>query len=158
MQLYHKKLTLYNSSKAVDDLADRLNQILTQKGLKSADICKGTGITPPVMSRYLSGKSGASASNIFKLSQYLNVSADWLQNGSDAPELIKMPKSVSVDKDKIIEVQTELIKNLQKQIKEWEDWKATSKDRHARGKAKADLAIKKNKQKVGFLKKHKPKK
>ena len=30
-------------------------------------------------------------------------------------------------------------------IKEWEDWKATSKDRHAKGKAKADLAISKNK-------------
>ena len=45
-----------------------------------------------------------------------------------------------------------LIKNLQKQVtdlekrvKEWEDWKATSKERHAKGKAKADLAIAKNK-------------
>ena len=142
----------------MDSLADRLNQILAQKGLISADICKGTGITPPVMSRYLSGKSGASASNLFKLSQYLNVSADWLQNGSDAPELIKMPKSVSVDKDKIIEVQAELIMNLQKQIKEWEDWKAGSKERHAKGKAKSDQAISKNKQKLGFLKKHKSKK
>ena len=28
---------------------------------------------------------------------------------------------------------------------EWEDWKATSKERHAKGKAKADLAIAKNK-------------
>ena len=97
------------------------------------------------MSRYLSGRSVASATNLFKLSQYLNVSADWLQNGSDAPELIKMPRSVSVDKDKIIEVQAELIMNLQKQIKEWEDWKAGSKERHAKGKAKADLAIAKNK-------------
>ena len=55
-------------------------------------------------------------------------------------------------------MQGELIKNLQKQIKEWEDWKASSKDRHAKGKAKADLAISKNKQKVGFLKRRKPKK
>jgi hypothetical protein len=46
---------------------------------------------------------------------------------------------------KVIEVQGELIKNLQKQVKEWEDWKAGSKDRHAKGKAKADLAIAKNK-------------
>ena len=56
------------------------------------------------------------------------------------------------DKDKIIAVQEELIKNLQNQVaglektvKEWEDWKATSKDRHAKGKAKADLAIAKHK-------------
>ena len=69
------------------------------------------------------------------------------------------------DKDKIIAVQEELIKNLQNQVaglektvKEWEDWKASSKDRHAKGKAKADQAIRKNKQKLGFLKKHNPKK
>ena len=117
---------------------------MAQKGLKSADICKTTGITPPMMSRYLSGKSGASATNLFKLSQYLNVSADWLQNGSDAPELIKMPKS-AVDKDKIIEVQGELIKNLQKQIKELE-----LKTKKVKNPTKP------NKQKVGFLKKHKP--
>ena len=44
--------------------------------------------------------------------------------------------TTSEDKDKIIAVQEELIRNLQKQIKEWEDWKASSKDRHAKGKAK----------------------
>ena len=131
----------------MNDLAERLKLLLIEKGLKASDVVKSTGITPPVMSRYLSGKSGASATNIFKLSQYLNVSADWLQNGSDAPELIKMPKSVSVDKDKIIEVQGELIKNLQKQIKELE--LKTKKVKNS---------TKPNKQKVGFMKKHKPKK
>ena len=131
----------------MDDLADRLSRIMAQKGLKPADICKITGITPPMMSRYLSRKSGTSATNLFKLSQYLNVSADWLLNGSDAPELIKMPKSVSVDKDKIIEVQGELIKNLQKQIKELE-----LKTKKVKNPTKP------NKQKVGFMKKHKPKK
>ena len=58
---------------------------------------------------------------------------------------------------KTIEVQDKLIKNLEKQVKEWDDWKASSKDRHAKGKAKADQAINKNKQKVGFLKRRKPK-
>jgi hypothetical protein len=37
------------------------------------------------------------------------------------------------------------LKTLQKQVKEWEDWKASSKDRHAKEKAKADLAIAKRK-------------
>ena len=116
----------------MDDLADRLNQILAQKGLIASDIAKATGITPPVMSRYLSGKSGISAKNLIKLSQYLNVSANWLQDGSDAPQSIKMPKSVSVDKDKIIEVQGALIGNLQKQIKEMEKAKAESTKRHSK--------------------------
>ena len=44
-----------------------------------------------------------------------------------------------------IEVQDKLIKNLEKdvsrleaKVKEWEDWKATSKERHAKGKAKTE--------------------
>ena len=59
------------------------------------------------------------------------------------------------DKDKIIAVQEELIKHLQKQVDDWEDWKATSKDRHAKGREKTKNPTKPNKQKVGFLKKHK---
>jgi len=46
--------------------------------------------------------------------------------------------SSSSDKDKIIEVQGELIKNLQKQVKEWEGWKASSKEHYAKEKAKPD--------------------
>ena len=66
--------------------------------------------------------------------------------------------SSSSNKDKIIEVQGELIKNLQKQVKEWEDWKASSKQRHAKGKAKADLGISKSKNTLRFKTTRKPKK
>ena len=66
--------------------------------------------------------------------------------------------SSSPDKDKIIEVQGELIKNSQKQVKEWEDWKASSKQRHAKGEAKADLAISNNKNTLRFKTTWKPKK
>ena len=66
--------------------------------------------------------------------------------------------SGSSDKDKIIEVQGELIKNLQKQVKEWEDWKASSKQRHAKRKAKADLAILKSQSTLHFKTRRKPKK
>ena len=79
----------------------------------------------------------------------MGVPAEWLQTGSDAPESIKgdqgIPSSERKQFQKIIEVQGALIDNLQKQIKEWEEWKASSKDRHSKGKAKADLAIAKNK-------------
>ena len=76
------------------DLAERLKLLLIEKGFKAPDIVKLTGISPPVMSRYLSGRSGASATNLFKLSQYLNVSADWLQNSSEATESLKRVKRV----------------------------------------------------------------
>jgi len=66
--------------------------------------------------------------------------------------------SSSSNKDKIIKIQSELIKSLQKQVKEWEDWKASSKHRHAKGKAKADLAISKSKNTLRFKTARKPKK
>ena len=141
----------------MDDLAYRLKQIMEQRVIKASQIADGAGITRPVMSRYLSKRSGISAENLIKLSQHLNVSPDWLLNGSVAPESIKMSKDLSVDKNTIIDVQKKYIANLEKQVQEVEDWKASSKDRHAKGKAKADPVINKNKQKVGFLKRRKPK-
>ena len=63
----------------------------------------------------------------------------------------------SSDKDKIIKVQGELIKNLQKQIKEWEEWKASSKGRHAKRKTKTDLAIGEHKNTLRINTTRKPK-
>ena len=131
----------------MDDLADRITLIMTQKGLKASEIADATGITRPVMSRYLANRSGISAENLIKLSQYLNVSPDWLLNGSDAPEAVKMSKSVSVDKNTIIEVQRELIERLKKDVGRLEAVMKKTKN-----------PTKPNKQKVGFMKKHKLKK
>ena len=131
----------------MDDLADRIALIMTQKGLKASEIADATGITRPVMSRYLANRSGISAENLIKLSQYLNASPDWLLNGSDAPEAVKMSKSVSVDKNTIIEVQRELIERLKKDVGRLEAVLKKTKN-----------PTKPNKQKVGFMKKHKPKK
>jgi len=132
----------------VDDLADRITLIMAQKGLKASEVADATGITRPVMSRYLANRSGISAENLIKLSQYLNVSPDWLLNGSDAPEAVKMSKSVSVDKNTIIEVQRELIERLKKDVGRLEAVVKKTKN-----------PTKPNKQKVGFMKKHKkPKK
>ena len=128
----------------MDDLADRIALIMAQKGLKASEIADGAGITRPVMSRYLANRSGISAENLIKLSQYLNVSPDWLLNGSDAPEAVKMSKSVSVDKNTIIEVQKELIERLKKDVGRLEAVLKKTKN-----------PAKQNKQKVGFMKKHK---
>tara|TARA_B100000378_G_scaffold223300_1_gene186829 strand:- start:794 stop:1057 length:264 start_codon:yes stop_codon:yes gene_type:complete len=46
-------------------------------------------------------------------------------------------KQISITLEKIIEVQEAQIENLQKQIQEWEEWKASSKDRHAKGREKS---------------------
>ena len=146
----------------MDDLADRLNQIMAQRDLKASEIADATGITRPVMSRYLANRSGISAENLIKLSQYLNVSPDWLLNGSDAPEAVKMSTSISVDKNETIAVLKKYVANLEKQVgrlekevKAWEDMATTISEKNSQ---KTKNPTKPNKQKVGFMKKHKPKK
>ena len=148
--------------KAVSDFPEKLRQAMHEKRCSSADIARATGINPSVLSRYLSGANKPSSDNILVISQYMNVSPEWLLSSSDVPESLKKNQAISSATDpllKIIEVQEELINNLQKQVKEWEDWKASSKDRHAKGRKKTKNPTKPNKQKVGFMKKHKkPKK
>ena len=123
-----------------------------EKRLKSVDLAKATNIAPSVISRYLSDTNQPSSDNLIAIGNYLDAHPQSLLSPSDAPESSKSPRGIPSDKDKIIAIQEELIKNLQKQVgglekqvKELEDWKATSEDRHAKGKAKADLAISKNK-------------
>ena len=132
----------------MSDFPEKLRQAMHEKRCKSADVAKATGINPSVLSRYLSGRNKPSSDNILAISHYLNVSPEWLLSSSEAPESSGSSRHISSDKDKIIAVQEELIKNLQKQVmaqshyihalfKNLEEAKAESKDRHARGKAKA---------------------
>ena len=143
----------------MSNFAENLRRIMFEKRLKAAGLAKYTEIAPSVISRYLSGKNQPSTNNIMTIGNYLGVDPQSLLNSSDGLEPTQSYQGTSSTESllKIIEVQGELIKNLQKQVNEWEEWKASSKERHAKGKAKADQAINKNKQKVGFLKKHKPK-
>ena len=142
--------------------AERLNQAMHKKTCKAVDMTKATGVIASVISRYRSGQHQPTISNVFAIAKYLKVSPEWLLNGSDAPEWTKPSQGTLWDKDKIIGVQEELIRKfkqeneeLRQKIKEWENWKASSKDRHAKGREKTKNPTKPNKQKVGFLKKHK---
>jgi transcriptional regulator with XRE-family HTH domain len=142
-------------TKAVNNFPEKLRQAMHEKRCKSVDVSKGTGINPSVLSRYLSGANKPSSDNIIAISHYLNVSPEWLLSSSEASESIQKSQVISSATEpllKTIEVQDKLIKNLENEVarlkekvKEWEDWKASSKERHAKGKAKADLAIAKNK-------------
>jgi transcriptional regulator with XRE-family HTH domain len=150
----------------VSNFAENLRKAIFNKRCKAVDVSRGTNIRPSVISRYLSGTNQPSAGNLFAIAEYLGVSPNTLLSSSDAPESSETSRHISSDKDKIIDVQDKLIQSLQKQTisqshyinalfkelgeakiktKEWEDWKASSKERHAKGKAKADLAIAKNK-------------
>ena len=150
----------------MSSFAERLNQAMHKKTCKAVDVTKATGVIASVISRYRSGQHQPTISNVFAIAKYLKVSPEWLLNGSDAPEWTKPSQGTLWDKEKIIGVQEELIQKfkqeneeLRQKIKEWENWKASSKDRHAKGREKTKNPTKPNKQKVGFMKKNKkPKK
>ena len=157
----------------MSSFAERLNQAMHKKTCKAVDVTKATGVIASVISRYRSGQHQPTIRNVFAIAEYLEVSPEWLLNGSDAPEWTKPSQGTLWDKEKIIGVQEELIQKfkqeneeLRQKIKEWEEWKASimaitipEKDRHAKGREKTKNPTKPNKQKVGFLKKHKkPKK
>ena len=132
--------------------SENLRRIIFEKRLKAADVARATKITPPTISRYLSGTHHPTTDNLIAISKYFEISPEALLSSSEAPESSGSSRYISSDKDKVIAVQEELIKNLQKQVgglekqvKEWEEAIAESKVLHAKGKAKADLAISKHK-------------
>ena len=99
----------------MSNFAERLRQAMFDKRYKAIDVARGTNITPSVISRYLSGTNQPSRDNLFAVANYLGVSSEWLLSSSDAPESSESSRHISSDKDKIIAVQEELIKTLQKQ-------------------------------------------
>ena len=85
------------------------------KRCKAVDVSRGTNIRPSVISRYLSGTNQPSTGNLFAIAEYLGVSPNTLLSSSEDPESFESFKRTPLDKDKIIAVQEELIKTLQKQ-------------------------------------------
>ena len=140
----------------MSDFAEILRKKMFEKRLKAVDLAKATNIAPSVISRYLSGQNQPSRDNIITIGNYLDTHPQSLLSSSDAPESSESSRHTS-DKDKIIDVQDKLIQSLQKQnisqshyinalfkelgeakieIKELEDWKGTSKERHAKKRKK----------------------
>ena len=160
----------------MSNFAENLRRVMFKKRIKAVDLAKGTNIAPSDISRYLSGKNQPSTDNIMTIGNYLGAHPQSLLSSSDAPESIQKSQGVSSpllkqieDKDKIIELLERMVADKDKQIAwlskscdaladeitRWEEWKASSEARHAKGREKTKNPTKPNKQKVGFMKKHK---
>ena len=102
----------------MSNFAENLRRAMFDKRCKAVDVSRGTNIRPSVISRYLSGTNQPSTGNLFAIAEYLGVSPNTLLSSSEAPESIQKSQGISRDTEqlqKIIEVQEELIKTLQKQ-------------------------------------------
>ena len=149
----------------MSNFPEKLRQVMHEKRCKSADVAKGTGISPSVLSRYLSGRNKPSSDNIIAISHYLNVSPEWLLSSSDAPEPTKKSRVISSATEPLLEqikLQKKMIKflekrvgGLEKEVKAWEDMATKISEKNSQ---KTKHPINPNKQKVGFLKRRKPKK
>ena len=172
----------------MSDFAENLRKAMFAKRLKGVDVARATKITPPTISRYLSGTHHPTTDNLIAISKYLEISPEALLSSSEAPESSGSSRYISSDKDKVIAVQEELIKNLQKQVGDLErqsklsnsplytdelrslkaqvdmlkaqndQWKASSEARHPKGSEKAKHPNTPHKEMVEYLKKNKPKK
>lgn len=61
-----------------EDFSKRLRVAMNLKNMKAADLSKKTGIKPPLISDYLSGKYKAKQDKVFLLAKALNVNEAWL--------------------------------------------------------------------------------
>ena len=151
----------------MSDFAENLRNAMFFKRLKAIDVSNATKIPPPTISRYLSGTHQPTTDNLITISKYLGISSEALLSSSEAPESIQKSRVVSVTEpllktieaqDKVIAVQEELLKQLEKEIKNLEEAKTESKERHTKRRGQTKNPTKPKKRKVGFMKKHKPKK
>ena len=141
--------------------ADKLRQLLFEKNLKAVDLARKTKISPSVISRYLSGTNQPSTKNLIAIGNYLGVHPQSLLSPSEAPESIQSAQVTSLSTEPLlgqIEAQNKLIQYLEKRVKELEEAKEESKERHTTRRQKAKNPTKLKKQKVGFLKRKPPKK
>lgn len=58
-------------------------QLLAEKNLKAADVCRATGIKSPVFSEWKKGKSKPNTEKMLKIANFLGVSVEYLMTGKE---------------------------------------------------------------------------
>ena len=146
----------------MSSFAEKLRQAMFDKHCKAVDVVRGTEIGASVISKYLSGMNQPSRDNLLALGKFLEVTPEWLVSSSDAPESKNTSQSISTHKDKIIELLERMVAekddqiiSLKAEVKQWEDMATKISEKNSQ---KTKQPINPNKQKVGFLKRRRPKK
>lgn len=76
--------------KRVETIPNRLHELLRVKEMTATELCNKTGISPPVMSRYINGNREPRQDKLAIIAEVCNVSPAWLL-GFDCP--MNSPKS-----------------------------------------------------------------
>lgn len=57
--------------------------LLKKKGVKTAEVCRETGIKSPVFSEWKKGKSSPNVDKLILIAKYFNVSVEYLRTGKE---------------------------------------------------------------------------
>ena len=96
------------------DFGQILKELLSDRGLTQADLCRITGIQTSLMSEYANGRKSPALSNAFLISRALNVTLDILVGKTvvgkqETEKLINIIESLNEDgKKKVIDYATDL--------------------------------------------------
>ena len=104
---------------------ERLQECLTAKKVKQADVVKACGMQTGTVSRYFSGESLPKAMELLRLAGYFGVSMEWLLIGEEARD----QRTLTVKEDRIpYEVTGNLTqKSMEQILASLEDFQQTIK-------------------------------
>lgn len=58
-------------------------RLLKEKGVKTADVCRSTGLQAPTFSDWKKGKSAPNVDKLILIAKYFNVSVEYLRTGKE---------------------------------------------------------------------------
>ena len=85
-------------------------KLLEEKGVKTSDVCKATGIVASTFSDWKKGKSAPKQDKLMKIADYFGVSLEYIMTGSD---------SKYSDSDALLDVHISEDKELKEAIKKY---------------------------------------
>lgn len=65
-------------------------RLLKEKGVKTADVCKATGLKHPTFSDWKKGKSAPNVDKLILIANYFGVSVEYLRTGKESEFTVEM--------------------------------------------------------------------
>lgn len=65
-------------------------KLLKEKGIKTADVCRATGLKAPTFSDWKRGKSRPGTDKLILIANYFGVSVEYLKTGKESPVLLEI--------------------------------------------------------------------
>lgn len=75
---------------------DIFEKLLKQKGVKTSDVCKATGIKAPTFSDWKKGKSNPNVDKLILIANYFGVSIEYLRTGKETRHTIEATTDVAL--------------------------------------------------------------